>query len=35
MTFDEICKYSILDEKICNYKLNVSIFIKNIQNNDL
>ena len=31
MTFHEICKYSILDEKICNYKLNVSIFIKNIQ----
>ena len=31
MTFHEICKDTILDEKICNYKLNVSIFIKNIQ----
>ena len=32
MTFHEIWKYTILDEKICNYKIYVSIFIKSIQN---
>ena len=31
MTFHEMCKYTIVDEKICNYKFNVSIFIENIQ----
>ena len=31
MTFHEICKYTVPDEKICNFQLNVSRFIKYIQ----